>query len=65
MGLNICRKIVSLNGGSIDVFSDGEKKGATFQFSMRMRPQKVDLSLTDFVPAPRKNNGKVRKSSLV
>ena len=36
MGLNICRKIVTNNGGSIDVFSGGLNKGSTFMFTMKM-----------------------------
>ena len=36
MGLNICKKIIDENEGTIEVFSDGENQGATFQFSMNM-----------------------------
>ncbi len=39
MGLNICKKIIDENGGMISVHSQGENKGATFQFSMRMMPK--------------------------
>ena len=38
MGLNICQKIVTNNGGQIDVFSDGLNKGSTFMFTMKMSP---------------------------
>ena len=36
MGLNICQKIVEMNGGFIDVFSEGENRGSTFMFGMKM-----------------------------
>ena len=37
MGLMICKNLVELNGGKLDVHSDGEDRGATFMFSMKMR----------------------------
>ena len=36
MGLNICKKIIDENQGSIEVYSRGENCGATFQFVMKM-----------------------------
>ena len=30
MGLNICKNIVEMNGGRIEVFSEGENLGSTF-----------------------------------
>ena len=36
MGLKYCQKIIKNNGGSINVFSQGENKGSTFMFSMKM-----------------------------
>ena len=36
MGLNICKKIVEHNGGTISVSSDGENLGSTFSFTMPM-----------------------------
>ena len=38
MGLTICQKIVERNGGTIDVFSEGENLGSTFMFTMQMTP---------------------------
>ena len=62
MGLNICTKIVNENGGSISVFSEGENKGATFQFSMFMRLFKVDVLFNSHTLTPPRpnNNGKVK-----
>ena len=36
MGLNICKKIIDHNGGTIDVFSEGENLGSTFIFTIPM-----------------------------
>ena len=36
MGLNICKKIIDHNGGTIDVFSEGENHGSTFIFTIPM-----------------------------
>ena len=36
MGLMICKNLVNINGGEIDVFSDGENEGAIFSFTMKM-----------------------------
>jgi len=36
MGLNICQKIIKHNGGTIDVYSEGENLGSTFMFTMPM-----------------------------
>ena len=36
MGLMICKNLVELNGGEISVHSDGEDRGATFTFEMKM-----------------------------
>ena len=36
MGLNICQQILSCCEGHIDVHSEGENKGSTFIFSMKM-----------------------------
>lgn len=36
MGLMICQKLVELNGGEIQAFSDGKKKGSVFSFTMKM-----------------------------
>ena len=36
MGLNICYKIIEMNGGFIDVYSEGENLGSTFMFGMKM-----------------------------
>lgn len=37
MGLMICQKLVSLNGGTIKVHSDGIDQGSVFTFSMKMK----------------------------
>ena len=37
MGLMICQKLVELNGGEIQAFSDGKKKGSVFSFTMKMQ----------------------------
>ena len=34
IGLTIAKSLVELHGGEIQVFSDGEGKGATFQFTI-------------------------------
>ena len=36
MGLMICKQLVELNGGTIEVHSDGEDQGSIFTFTMRM-----------------------------
>ena len=36
MSLDICKKIVEINGGFISVFSEGENRGSTFMFGMKM-----------------------------
>ena len=36
MNLDICKKIVEINGGFISVFSEGENRGSTFMFGMKM-----------------------------
>lgn len=37
MGLTICKKIIDENQGTIEVYSAGKDKGATFQFTMNMQ----------------------------
>ena len=37
MGLMICKKLVELNGGSIEVNSEGRDKGSMFTFTMKMK----------------------------
>jgi len=36
MGLSICAKLVECCEGHIDFFSEGEDKGSTFNFTMKM-----------------------------
>lgn len=36
MGLTICAKLVECCEGHIDFYSEGEDKGSTFNFSMKM-----------------------------
>ena len=36
MGLMICKSLVNINGGQINVFSEGENKGSCFSFAMKM-----------------------------
>ena len=50
MGLTICKKIVEMNGGVIDVFSEGELQGTTFMFTMKMflpKSMPGDVSILD------------------
>lgn len=37
MGLMICQKLVELNSGTIDVYSEGENLGSVFSFTMKMQ----------------------------
>ena len=37
MGLMICQKLVELNSGTIDVYSEGEDLGSVFSFTMKMK----------------------------
>ena len=36
MGLMICQKLVELNSGTIEVYSEGENMGSVFSFTMKM-----------------------------
>ena len=36
MGLMICQNLVKMNGGNIEVHSDGDNLGSVFSFSMKM-----------------------------
>ena len=38
MGLMICRDLVTINKGTIEVHSDGVDQGSTFSFTMEMKP---------------------------
>ena len=42
MGLLICQNLVKMNQGTISVHSDGENKGSTFTFTLKMRLQNVE-----------------------
>ena len=45
MGLLICKNLVKLSGGTIDVHSDGLDKGSVFSFSVKVqetRPAKKE-----------------------
>ena len=37
MGLMICKNLVKMNRGTIEVHSDGENQGSVFSFSMKMK----------------------------
>ena len=37
MGLMVCKKLIDLNGGAIEVYSSGREKGSIFTFTMKMR----------------------------
>ena len=37
MGLNICQQILKESGGQIEVCSEGENKGSTFKFKIKMK----------------------------
>ena len=41
MGLMICQNLVNLNGGTIEVFSEGENRGSVFSFSMKMKHKRL------------------------
>lgn len=41
MGLMICENLVKMNGGTINVHSDGENMGAVISFSMQMQLKKL------------------------
>ena len=44
MSLDICKKIVEMNGGFISVYSEGENRGSTFMFGMKMEvPDNCEL----------------------
>ena len=45
MGLMICKSLVNINGGEINVYSEGENKGAVFSFTMRM--DQVDMQCSE------------------
>ena len=45
MGLHICKRIVENSGGTISIYSEGENKGTTVSFTMKMR--KMDPLLED------------------
>ena len=45
MGLYICKHIVEKCGGTITIYSEGENKGTTVSFTMKMR--KMDPLLED------------------
>ena len=47
MGLAICKRIILNSGGSISVFSEGEDKGSTFVFSMKMKLLDLDLQIIE------------------
>ena len=36
LGLMICKRIIENSGGEITVCSEGEEKGSTFKFTMKM-----------------------------
>ena len=44
MGLMICKSLVNINGGEINVHSDGENKGSVFSFTMRMNQVEQQIS---------------------
>ena len=47
MGLIICQEIIRNCGGTIECFSEGENRGSTFSFSMKMNlvPQDTRIEL--------------------
>ena len=45
MGLMICKSLVNINGGEINVYSEGENKGTVFSFTMRM--DQVDMQCSE------------------
>ena len=43
MGLTICQEIIRNCHGHISCFSEGENKGSTFSFSMKMSLPEINL----------------------
>ena len=43
MGLMICQNLVKMNGGTIEVHSDGENRGSVFSFSMKMKYKELPM----------------------
>ena len=43
MGLMICKNLVTINGGEINVHSDGVNKGSVFSFNMHMEIDEENL----------------------
>ena len=55
MGLLISKNLVNLNGGTIEVYSDGQGHGAVFIFTLRMQDKSHSLEL-DPETSPSSNN---------
>ena len=51
IGLIMCKKLVENTGGSISFFSAGENLGATFKFTMHMKPVKTNEEELDRMPS--------------
>ena len=47
MGLMICKHLVEMNQGAIEVHSDGKDQGSTFTFTMKM--QQVDAKRKNMI----------------
>ena len=48
--LAICKKIVDIGGGEIDVYSSGPDQGSMFQFSMTMEPEQEQAAIQRVSP---------------
>ena len=62
LGLMICQQLVSLNGGTIIVSSDGENQGSVFTFDMKMyideQTQRIEKAINQENNKDDKLNGK-------
>ena len=68
LGLKICQQIVIKSGGEIEAYSEGENKGTTFMFSMKMlefNSQSSDKSTEDQSNHEALMNKESRESQLL
>src|SRR5262245_4048058 len=58
IGLSIVRQLVELHGGTIEVFSDGEGKGATFRLRLPVADQQTEAETTRQSAEPAKGSAR-------